>query len=1467
MKTSVGLKSLVAAVGCLALLSYCGAVYGQATPANPGHKALARPIHYSTPLSSKDSAHAVIVYGKDALWTHKAAKAVQKSIEDWSGVKLDIVDDRTATSEDTWLLNDAYRKTPLIVLGNAQDNRIMHALGTRYLLQSNRTWPGGDRYIVRTVFEPFSADVNYIVLEVSTEAGMDGATAKFAELLKRFPKSEAAGVPHTRVVGSTKDKWQQKASHWKLPPEWESLSSSSAAELALAFKGKPNLAGWDSTRGADFIGEITTYMQGGAQWGRQEDPIDLSIDLAHQRGIAAMCLLGVRAIGGRAFQGYDHYGTTPYIVGLRAVMQSGVLTEKEFNELESALTLCAIHPDHYPYEALASGEKLIRNRHSKACMMNAVINLDYVATHCRMDEETRKEVQRRYEGTHKTVGQYVRSFRDPCEDSCMGETALLQIYSLIHQGFMDVVRNGMLRRAADMYILTTDNIECGWSCGCYPGLAGFTSAPGGMTKGWLGGSLVMAAAFYYDDPQYRWLVRNRNLPQGSEAAGGLGMHSPYDAVGQVELPARYYGVCALPCDERIHGLLEDRELLKSGGIEGRLAPEPLAKSIDRVAFRDGFEPNDAYLLLATSEDIPTRYPAQNNTIARFTDLGDIWLYTNTTDGTTWSRSAVCVSNGKGFVPRAGCTLEAMMNQGDLSAVSSKEQGVGGADCTRTIVHWRGHYFVVLDRMEAQADDEFNFVCRWRSTQSAALAGGVWTASAPSGNTMRIQNAEPLFQTSEYWEIDGSGRPYVLEQHKQARLAKGEVRIFQNLLYVSGEQRPDEFEGRRVSPEAMLVKGKTKEGEHLALIGVGFVGAKFPLAEFEADAAIYDLSGNTMHLAGVTTLRAKVGDAMKEVFHSAIPANLLVDCESGKAVVQVPGEKPGDLRIRESLPKLTELLAALWTQSKPTAAYEPPAKKIEPVFEAKVSAQPFQRPLPRINNVFSTSAPPPGGQRGAARIWSSTDNLEIVQTFPQSTDIGCLRLVGMAKRAESSFSAKKAYAGGDFKFTLILSDDGFQKDLRKIDNPEVTFEETAQIGIGHSSMYRLPTWRIQVQGKARQLKLLPRSMDKNNSSLCMNDLEVYGDRPNGVLSARALIADIDSDGSNELIVSTSQREIAAYDADGKRLWNKALDGDVLLMDVADLDDNGKMEAIAYLTSEKLLRINGDGTERLGGDIHKAFAQVKPGSAVALGAMATWASGGPGKKEVWLWGEPSCRVLADGTVKLLASVSPNAAGRVSNLLPNEPEALAMVGSETLSLLSARCDKDGKNVALGGKHLTGFNGSTAASGTYFGFSCVQPVDAGEFKGIVAAIGGGVNWYPVSAFAPGSKEEGWSFNTGGPNVTGVLVEDVNGDGVPELLLAREDGFVSVFKLSDGSLLGQLNTGQSVRGMAVLKDKLGKPCLAVGNKLGVYLFGNDPSGAKFKTIGSYPLPVAAFAGPGGKNKDRVFVVGSSGNITILTLK
>jgi len=1456
---------------------------------NPGFKALPRPINYATPLTPANGVKAVIVYGKLAPWTRKAALSVQKAVQNWASVKLELMDDRSATSEETWLLTDACRKKPMIVIGNAKDNRVMHALGTRYLLQSNRTWPGGDRYIIRTVFEPFAADVNYIVLEASNEAGMDGALTKFSELLKTFPKDAAATIPHTRVVAGVKDKWWINQGSWKPPAEMASNLNRSASELALAYKGQPVLAGDDFAK-AGLGGEIFYHTLGGMAERPPEVRPTVTLDEGTLRAMAAMWLLGYRAVGGRTHRPFDHYGAMNSIIGLRCLLQAGILNENEVNEFESSMTLSGAYPNEYIYDHIGSDSGVVGGawggRHCMACLLITVHTLDYVLYHCSMDEKTLKEIQRRYDGARKTTARFVRSYRDNGDDSCLGEDTLLQFYCVLHQGFMENVRNGSLRRSADFSMLTVDNIYVPGEYplyGCYAGLAGFSSGPGGITSPFVGRGLIDAAAFYYDDPQYRWLAKNWLGLRWSVATQLLFFH--LDTEGKMVKPVMYDGVRVLPYDERLYGVLKNPEAIRRADVPARMAPEPFEKAIDRAAFRDGLNPDDAYLFLAASQDLSRSYPAQNNSIARYTDLSEVWLFTNTTSTTTWARSVVSISNGKSYIPRAACVLEALANLGEVSAIASKEQGIAGSDWTRTIVHWRGHYFAVLDRVEARQNDEFSFVCRWRSLHPAAMEKGFWTAMAPSGSAMRIQNTDGLFQTAEHWELDGSARPYVLQQFKGGKLAKGQSETYQNLLFVSGKGRPDEFEARRASPNAMIIKGKTPAGGHLALIGTD---GRIPLSDFETDAVIYDVMGNRLHLAEVTVLKAKAADGMKEVFRAQKPVNVLLDCETGQGEIEVKGDKPVEvslpgrqvsdmflpgkqpLTIPDSakLPKPAAALENLWDHSKgASAAASQSIEETKQLFKAVVSSEALQRPLRRLNRFALASTPAPLAQAGRYQTWPNADNLEITLTFPEPTDVSCLRLVTITKMAAmygigSEGYGQPHYLAGDFKFSLVVSGDNFQKDVRKIDQPAATYEETPSVSVGHFSMLRLPTWRLAVGDKARQIKLMPRATTKERAAFHLTDLEVYAADRVDDLAVQAFAADIDGDGANELVVGTSEKELAAYDSDGKLLWRKTFfPGDVHAMAVADLEEDGKAETLVYLTSEELRRVNGDGTERPVGYVRNAQLE-SPTQRAASGSVTTigvWAPAGAANKEVLMWSEPMFRIFPDGKVKLETGKigHPQGVGRLMNLYPNEPEVLVTVGGYSVTLWAARIDQKGGYVQLGSKPTAG-----PASGENRGLGLVKPVDLPGYKGVLTAIEGGVNWYPIAAFLPSSKEQGWAFATGGVPAVAALAEDITGDGVPEVFLARQDGFVNVFNLADGKSLGLLNTGEPVLGMAMLKAKDGKPRLAVGTKFAVHLFGPD-----LKPIGRQAIPAAAFVGPGGKERDRAYVVDAAGKVTVLLIQ
>jgi hypothetical protein len=114
------------------------------------------------------------------------------------------------------------------------------------------------------------------------------------------------------------------------------------------------------------------------------------------------------------------------------------------------------------------------------------------------------------------------------------------------------------------------------------------------------------------------------------------------------------------------------------------------------------------------------------------------------------------------------------------------------------------------------------------------------------------------------------------------------------------------------------------------------------------------------------------------------------------------------------------------------------------------------------------------------------------------------------------------------------------------------------------------------------------------------------------------------------------------------------------------------------------------------------------------------------------------------------------------------------------------------------------------------------------------------------------------------VAAQDTDGDGVPEVLFARQDGFINVFRLGDGFNLARISVGEPIIGMTVLTARDGKPRIVVGTSFTVQFFSTN-----LKKIGAVSLPAqaAAFAGPGGKDKDRVYVVGPQGSVSVLILK
>ncbi|NQU75115.1 MAG: VCBS repeat-containing protein, partial [Planctomycetes bacterium] len=812
----------------------------------------------------------------------------------------------------------------------------------------------------------------------------------------------------------------------------------------------------------------------------------------------------------------------------------------------------------------------------------------------------------------------------------------------------------------------------------------------------------------------------------------------------------------------------------------------------------------------------------------------------------------------------------------------------------TIVHWRDHYFLIMDKVQALENDEFNLICRWRTPYTAAFVGSAWESVSSNGNVFHIQNTQTqkLHQTGEYGQIDGAARPFTVCQYKNVKLAKGRTDSIQNLLFVSGDKRADRFEARRVRAGSALVRGTADGKSHIALIGID---GNMPLKEFETDAVVYVLAGNKLHLASVTNLKVRSASDLKEVFRASAPVNLLLDCATGKGEIEVntpeevritlrghataleagQGTTPINITKDGTVPGTTALLAKLWTDVGNGNSAPVSDKADREVFEKVVSGRPLEGPFQRIVNFKLEVSPEPvsplytltDNQYSAhlpayTPTWRQAGDIELKISLDKPTQLSHVRLVStMDVRARG----RKLYDAGDLKFSVIVSNDNFRKDIRKIANPAVTFEETEIYPIHHYDIGRLPTFRVDLNCTARYVKILPTAVNPAKPFVSIQEMELYSVKRSEDLAVKAFAVDINGDGGNELVVGTSNKEVAAYDADGKQLWARQVPGDIFTMDCADLDEDGRSEALVYTLMEQLHCFNGDGSERYRGDIYQAqlekigqhMLDMQSAAGGAL-AMGVWGPEDPTKKEVNLWSEVTFRVRADGKADVFEMDQGwRGSARLVNLYPGEPEVLATVGS-SVTLWSARRGNDGNYIRLASKPTAG----PAGAWLMHGFGWAQAIDLPGYKGVLAANEGGVNWYPIEAFLPNSSNNGWGFNTGGVPVVAAMVKDINGDKVPEVYLARQDGYINVLSLSDGKMIKLINTTEPILGIAGLNGKGGRGKIAVGTKMGVHLYGPT-----FKKIGRLAIPMAAFAGPAGKKKDAVFAVDAAGKVYVVRLK
>jgi len=139
-------------------------------------------LHLDIPLVKDGKPNAAIVAPASGVYK-TAAEAVQRAIEKRTGVKVPIVSDGSPEAA-------VPIKGNLIVLGNRSTSRTINALYDLHYCLVDLKYPGPEGYVIRTVHNPFGDGRSVVIVGASDAAGVDEGAKALAAILSKAPAAE-----------------------------------------------------------------------------------------------------------------------------------------------------------------------------------------------------------------------------------------------------------------------------------------------------------------------------------------------------------------------------------------------------------------------------------------------------------------------------------------------------------------------------------------------------------------------------------------------------------------------------------------------------------------------------------------------------------------------------------------------------------------------------------------------------------------------------------------------------------------------------------------------------------------------------------------------------------------------------------------------------------------------------------------------------------------------------------------------------------------------------------------------------------------------------------------------------------------------------------------------------------------------------------------------------------------------------
>jgi hypothetical protein len=1390
-----------------------------------------RSVNRETDLIENGHCLAGILYPSQGAEFQAMAEELAQTLSNFSTSRPQMWTDEEVMPGKVTRLPDSFRAMPLIILGDINTNRTLVNLYSRHRCFTDADFPGEDGYELRTIVNAYTRGNNVIVVGGSTPAGVKRGLDRLIELIRQVAKPGSVRLPFVMDI--------------EIAPDLKArLDDYPYTDLNAP---KPDLT---AVQGYEIMRVIGHYgmmyaITGDRRYGEY----------------SAACLRTFNAIHTDSY-GDRHYFMERILYSIYWLEAGGFFSDAEVANMD-LLLLGMLFGAQDNWWRRKDGTIPLGHRHQSKGTYEFLQVARFLKENASISTEAEQQCERWIDECEAFMDALCRAGIDDQDDeTTLNNMSNLFWYSLNQERFF-FFESGMARLAALRALALHDNMGAGAGQGGY----GESHMSATYTQQ-DATTAVAAAAFYYRDGQFKWILEN--LPHLKEPLrGSIFIHTPLfihnfsTGIHLDQQPADdMVGIQALAITPHQYVLNTQppHNWCKLGHYVN--APEtwelaegiganklPREAGFDKLTLRSSFDSQGAYLLLQGYQGGFNWQGHQQaaNCIVRFSQFGKIFLVQNSRQHTAYDKNGLLISSGwdvEGQSPYA--RVDGTIESECLGASVTSLPDSRGAEWRRYILWNKANdgYFTVIDAVIPQKNDEYSLTCTWRTLGYAEVHGRTLTAG--QGNDLFTLVCGEDLQTDLTEEpLEGAASPYVWRQYRGGALEAGKVYSFQNLFYARPECHNEKIEIEKIAETGGVIRANG------ALAGWYQVSMNTTGPGFTASADLVWSTPDALLVSGATRLSWPGGTLESDKpFHLSIDRNgcgrlacagTVTYRHSNGSVCLTNGSVcltngsgqvgSGEWTLGQSIAQQLVSIAWQWDNGRtqlPAVAAESSQDRLDNGLAEGWQVKDFGLRPRRLRDVRIFCDPQPLNGfdeqlidrapielREFWQMWPDAPEYKIRLQFPTSPLVDTLRLLG------DSFDEPLMRVFNPLPESHIVS-----KHQGAAANHRVgPFPEVVPFRRYRGQLDRAAGHRVVVGRAVDEIEL--RFDAPATGNFALQEIELYGGEQEPVAVRHLQAADLDGNGILSSVVVTEGNEVLRIDSQGSVAWRQSVAGPVLHLSFHDLLGDGRKFICMGLLGGELRVLSPDGNLYRSVQLSEQF--VKPQS--LFGWMETVLG-----LSIWRRDENGRGALAVGSYGTVIYLDPD-----FNILGHT----YIDGSWIYEILMTPTGGPGGEiwVRCGWNHgLSVFKGldSFEPSGAFVDFGgmrqplfrqieCVIPFYTGatiDFEWIDAPFGGRIlagAEYGLGLMDPERRDWVWRFG-GLPRVTACLA-DLSGDR-PRVLAAAMDGFVTALDMETGSLLTKRFLGSPVVGLVNCEGLL----VAATHK-GVYTLNGQ-----FKPVAFQPL-------------------------------